>query len=128
MSGTVFRGPLAGTSSVEINGTTWNVVGECQYSVAGSQNETLKGQSAVEGFSQMPKQGYWSATLRDRRDIDGPSTYQGASGLTVICQMANGKIITVDDGWQVEEIAVNTQEGTFELRIDSASVVVDVVG
>lgn len=126
MSGTVYRGPLAGLATATINGVAWNVVGECQYQAAGLQNETLKGQSAVEGFSTMPVQGFVQMTLRDRRDAN-PLDFQGASGLTIIIEQANGKIITVDDGWQVENINVNTQEGTFELKVESASVVVDTV-
>lgn len=126
MSGTVYRGPLAGLATATINGVSWNVVGECQYQAAGLQNETLKGQSAVEGFSTMPVQGFVQMTLRDRRDAN-PLDFQGASNLTIVVQQANGKIITVDDGWQVENINVNTQEGTFELKVESASVVVDTV-
>ncbi|NHN83667.1 phage tail protein [Acetobacter musti] len=126
MSGSVYRGPLGGTATATINGVAWNVVGECQYGAAGTQNETAKGQSAVEGFLTMPVQGYIQMTLRDRRDID-PMSFQGASDLTIIVEQANGKIITADDAWQVEQIVVNTQEGTFELKVESDSVVADVV-
>ncbi len=126
MSGSVYRGPLAGTATATINGVVYNVVGECQYQAAGMQNETLKGQSAVEGFSQMPVQGFAQMTLRDRRDTN-PLDFQGASGLTVIIVQANGKVVTVDDGWQTENININTQEGTFELHVESGSVTVDVV-
>ncbi|MBV1835656.1 phage tail tube protein [Acetobacter estunensis] len=126
MSGTVYRGPLGGTATATINGVAWNVVGECQYQAAGTQNETAKGQSAVEGFTTMPVEGYVQMTLRDRRDLN-PLDYQGSSGLTVVVEQANGKVITVDDGWQVETIVVNTQEGTWELKVESASVHVDTV-
>ncbi|GAN90964.1 phage tail tube protein [Gluconobacter frateurii M-2] len=126
MSGSVYRGPLAGAATLTINGEVWNVVGELQFQASGNVNETLKGQSAVEGFATMPGQGFIQATLRDRRDVDC-FQYQGASGLTAIGQLANGKVITVDNGWQVETISLNTQEGTFELHIESDSVYVDVV-
>ncbi|MFT8463133.1 phage tail tube protein [Acetobacter persici] len=121
-----YRGPLAGTATLTINGEAWNVVGEAQWQAAGMVNETLKGQSTVEGFSAMPTQGFIQATLRDRRDAS-VSALQGASGLTVILELANGKIITAVNAWQTENINVNTQEGTFELHVESDTVTEDTV-
>ena len=119
-----YRGPLAGTASLTINGEAWSVVGELQWQPTGDVNETLKGQSVVEGFQSMPGQGFIQATLRDRRDRK-VSDFQVASGLTIIAVLANGKIITVVEGWQVEQINTNTQEGTFELKVESDTVTED---
>lgn len=121
-----YRGPLAGTATLTINGEAWNVVGEAQWQASGMVNETLKGQSTVEGFSAMPGQGFIQATLRDRRDAK-VSDFQGASGLTAILELANGKVITAVNAWQTENINVNTQEGTFELHIESDTVTEDTV-
>ncbi len=125
MSGTVYRGPLAGTATLTINGVPFNVVGEAQHQAAGPVNETLKGQSAIEGFSQMPGEGFIQATLRDRPDFDAGSL-QGANGLTVVLVKANGQVVTAVNAWQTERINVNTQEGTFEFHCESDTVTVDV--
>lgn len=122
----VYRGPLAGSASLTINGEPWSVVGELQWQAAGDVNETLKGQSMVEGFQSMPGQGFIQATLRDRRDRK-VSDFQGASGLEIIAVLANGKVITCVNGWQVEQINLNTQEGTFELKVESDTVTEDTV-
>ncbi|MFT9016412.1 MAG: phage tail tube protein [Acetobacter sp.] len=119
-----YRGPLAGAASLTINGEAWSVVGELQWQAAGDVNETLKGQSSVEGFQVMPGEGFIQASLRDRRDKK-VSDFQGAKGLTVIAVLANGKIITVVNGWQVDRINPNTQEGTFELKVESDTVTED---
>lgn len=74
----------------------------------------------------MPGQGFIQATLRDRRDAK-VSDLQGASGLTVILELANGKVITAVNAWQTENINVNTQEGTFELHVESDVVTEDTV-
>ncbi|MEZ7137231.1 phage tail tube protein [Komagataeibacter sp. SM21] len=126
MSGTVYRGPLAGLATLSINGDTWNVVGEAQYQPSGNANETLKGQSLVEGFSAMPGQGFIQATLRMRRDRR-VGDLQGASGLTIVLTLANGVVVTCVNGWQTEELNVNTQEGTFELHVESDTVTEDIV-
>ncbi|OUJ03199.1 phage tail tube protein [Acetobacter cibinongensis] len=126
MSGSVYRGPLAGVASLTINGEPWSIVGELQWQPSGLVNETLKGQSSVEGFSSMPGQGFIQATLRDRRDRK-VSSFQGASGLEVVAVLANGKVITAVNAWHVEAINLNTQEGTFEFHVESDTVTEDTV-
>lgn len=126
MSGTTYRGPLGGTATLSVNGTEFNVVGDAQWQATGNVNETAKGQSEVEGFTQMPGEGFIQATCRDRRDF-AVSTLQGASGLDVILVQANGKVITCNNGWQTERINVNTEAGTFELRVESNVVTEDTV-
>lgn len=124
MSGTNF--PLGGTASLTINGDPWDVVGDLAYMPSGSKNETLKGQTRVEGFSIMPQEGYISGTLRDRRDRK-LSDFQGASGVTAVGVLANGKVITCTNGWVTELGELKTQEGTFELHIESNDVTEDTV-
>ncbi|MCQ8240519.1 phage tail tube protein [Rhizosaccharibacter radicis] len=124
MSGT--RQPLAGTASLTINGEPWNVVGDLSYRPSGPKNETLKGQTAVEGFQVMPEEGYISGTLRDRPDRK-LSDFKGASGLTVTAQLANGKVVTCTNGWVTELGELKTQEGTFDLHIESDDVTEDTV-
>lgn len=121
------RGPLAGVAALTINGDVWNVVGELEYRPNGYANETLKGQSAVEGFSMMPLEGVISCTLRMRNDKK-VSSLQAASPLTIVAELANGVVVTGTEMWQVGELEVNTQEGTFKFTANGASVVEDLPG
>ena len=55
----IYRGPLAGqatltVSSPALGSQTFDIVGEAQHQASGPVNETLKGQSRVEGFSAVP--------------------------------------------------------------------------
>ncbi|QCE34142.1 phage tail protein [Acetobacteraceae bacterium] len=116
-----YRGALAGRATITINGEVWNAVSELTYQPSGYVNETLKGQSAVEGFSQMPQEGFVSVQLRDRSDKK-VSDLQGQNDLTVVAELASGKIVTCKNGWHVEVINVSTQEGTFEFKVESGNV------
>ena len=127
MSGTVQRSPiLAGTASLTINGNTYSIVSDAEYLTSGTKLETLKGQTAVEGASAMPEEGYVSATLRMRADL-GLSALRGATGVTAIMNMANGIVVTVTNGWVTEVGPVKTQEGSFDIKIESADVTEDLV-
>jgi hypothetical protein len=120
MSGTVSK-RLAGVASITIDGDAWDVVGDLEYSPTTVTRETLKGQTAVEGYSEMPNQGYMSMRLRDRSD-EPVFNLNTKTNSTIIAQLANGKTVYAYNAWQTGEIAVNTQEATFTVRFDSASV------
>jgi Phage tail tube protein len=112
---------LAGVASLTIDGDTWDVVSDLAYNPSTVLRETLKGQSAVEGYSEMPTQGFMAATLRDRSDATVFSL-NGKTNSTIIAQLANGKTVYGAGMWQVGEIEVRTQEGTFAIRFESGSV------
>lgn len=113
---------LAGIASLTIDGDAWDVTGDLEYSPSTVTRETLKGQSRVEGYSEMPQQGYIACTLRDRGDATVFSL-NGKTISTIVVQAANGKTIYGAGMWQTGEIAVRTQEGTFSIRFEGPSVV-----
>lgn len=121
MSGTTSR-RLAGIISFTIDGDTWDVVGPLEYRPTDVTVETMKGQSRVEGFSEMPMEGMISAKLRDR----GDTAVQALSALrnsTLIANAANGKSVYGAGMWRVgEPPSVNTQDGTFDITFNSDSV------
>jgi hypothetical protein len=120
MSGSNLR--LAGVAALTIDGAPWNVVGDLEYSPTTVIRETLKGQTQVEGYSEMPQQGSITANLRDQ----GGTTVASLNALTnstIIAQLANGKTVYGAPMWQVGEIAVNTQEGTFKVTFEGPEVI-----
>lgn len=121
MSGTTNR-RLAGLASITIDGDAWDVAGDLEYSPSTVARETMKGQTAVEGYSEMPQQGYMSMRLRDRAD-ETVYSLNGKTASTIIAQLANGKTVYGYGLWQTGEIGVATQEATFTIRFEGPSVV-----
>lgn len=120
MSGTISR-RLAGVVSFTIDGDAWDVVGPLEYSPSYVTRETVKGQSRVEGYSEMPMQGYVSVKLRDRGD-ETVQSLNGITNSTIVALLANGKTVYGAGMWQVGEIGVDTQEGTFTVKFESDTV------
>lgn len=122
MSGsTTPKGRLAGVVAFTIDGDAWDVAGDLEYSPTTIVRATVKGQSRVEGFSEMPAEGYVSASLRDRPDATVYSLNLKTSA-TLTAQLANGKTVYGAGMWQVGEIGVRTTEATFTVRFDGTSV------
>jgi hypothetical protein len=110
-----------------IDGDTWDIVSDLAYSCVSLTRETLKGQTAVEGYSEMPTQQFISCTLRDRGD-HAIKNFNGMTNTTVICTLANGKQVYGANMWCTEVGEVRTQEGTFTIRFEGTQVTEETVG
>lgn len=121
MSGTTSR-RIAGVTACTIDGDAWDVADSCEYSPSTVARETVKGLTAVEGYSEIPQQGYISFQLRDRGDATVYSL-NGKTNSTIIVQLANNKVVYAYGAWQTGEIGVETKEGTFSIKFESANVV-----
>jgi hypothetical protein len=121
MSGSV-KGRLAGIVAFTIDGDSWDVASACEYSPTTVLRATVKGQTAVEGFSEMPQEGFIAATLRDRPDATVYSL-NTKTNTTIVVQLANGKTVYGAGLWQTGEIAVGTQEATFPIRFEGRNVI-----
>lgn len=119
MSGSNLR--VGGVVSLTINSQVWNVVGPLKYRPTFVERETARGQSAVEGYTEMPQSGLISAVLRDR----GDTTVQSLNAMTnvpITGLLANGKAVTGFGMWQTGDIQVDTKEGTFDVTFEGADV------
>lgn len=113
---------LAGVVAATIDGDSWDVVSDCEYDSTTVKREGLVGQTAAAGYSEMPKFGFISFTLRDRPDQTVYSLNQKTNS-TVIVQLANNKTVYAYGAFQTGEISVATEQGTFQVRFESPAVV-----
>jgi hypothetical protein len=120
MSGSSFR-LLGGIVMVTIDNDVWNAVDAVEYRPTFATREILKGQSAVEGFSEIPESGLISMTLRDRGDAT-VSSLNRKTAAEVVIQAANGKTISGFPMCQTGDIKVATKEGTFSITFEGPNV------
>jgi hypothetical protein len=112
---------LAGTAFISVDGQTYMLAGDLGYSPSGVTRETLTGQDRVHGYSEKPKQGSISATLRDSGGLSVKS-FNAMTNVTVTLELANGKTVLGRNMWTVEAQEVKTAEGTFEVKWEGFSV------
>jgi hypothetical protein len=121
MSGSTSR-RLAGIVSFTVDGDTWDVVGPLEYQPTDVTVETIKGQSRVEGYGEMPEAGAISAKLRDQGSA-ALAALGAKRSATVIAVAANGKTVYGAGMWRVgPPLKANTQDGTFDIEFNSDSV------
>lgn len=117
-------GPIAGAASLEVDGEPYNITAS-DYRVTGYKAETLKGQTQVEGYSEMPMEGFISATVR-LLPHQSASDLINARGATVVLNRRSGQRAYGAGMWQTEPGQVNTLDGTMQVKFESGLVTEEV--
>jgi len=112
---------LAGIAYLTVDGSNYTLAGDFAYSVSKVQRETLTGQDRVHGYSEKPKAGSMSGSIRDAGGLSVAS-FNAMTNVTVTVELANGKTIIGRNMWTVESQEVKTAEATFEVKWEGFSV------
>jgi hypothetical protein len=119
----VGQNALSGVAYISVNGSTTEVVADCTWSSQTYVNETLKSLSdPAPGYRQVPLAPFIEINTRDLGDVP-LSNFYSLDGATVVLQLANGKVITGQSMWVVENMSVNSGDtGAFRLRFEGPAV------
>lgn len=108
--------PIAGAASLTVDGNSYNITAS-DFRVSAMKAETLKGQTKVEGYSEMPMEGFISATVR--LQPNQPSQLLvSARNVTVVLVRASGQTIYGAGMWQTEDAGTNTVDGTMSVKFE----------
>jgi hypothetical protein len=112
---------LAGIAYISVDGVSYMLAADASYSVSRIERESLVGQDKVHGYSEKPKPGHISATLRDAGGLS-VAAFNAMTNTTVTLELANGKTVIGRNMWTVEAQEVKTSEATFEVKWEGPSV------
>ena len=118
----IYNGPAVGTrragiASLEINGEAVDVVGDLTYDSIFIKREMLIGQSGIQGYSEMPKAGAISATIRDAGNMS-VAAFLDMTAVPIVATLANGKTVYGDTLTCTDCSEVKTQDATFTLKFE----------
>ena len=123
MSGSIYTGLAgpaglrAGVASLEIAGEVVDVAGDLAYDATFVKREMLLGQSGVQGYSEMPKTGFISASIRDAGTLSQARLFS-MTNVPVIAVLANGKTVYGDSLTCTECSEVKAAEATFDVKFE----------
>lgn len=106
---------LAGTAYLSVDGQTYMLAGDFEYSPAIVSRETLVGMDTVHGFSEKPIQPHIACTLRDSGGLS-VAALNAMSNVTVVAELANGKTIIGRNMWTCEAQSAKATDATIEVR------------
>lgn len=106
---------LAGTVNLSVDGATYMLAGDFEYSPSLVSRETLVGMDTVHGFSEKPIAPHIAGTLRDSGGLS-VAALNAMSNVTVVAELANGKVIIGRNMWVVEQQSSKATDATIEIR------------
>ncbi|UPG86856.1 phage tail tube protein [Luteibacter aegosomatis] len=106
---------LAGTVYVTVDGQDYPLVGSFEYSPALVTRETLTGNDRVHGYSEKPVAPHIAGTIRDSGGLS-VAAINAMTNVTVVAELANGKIIIGRNMWTVESQTSKQDDATIEVR------------
>lgn len=112
---------LAGIAYIYVDGQSYMLAADAAYSVSRVKRESLSGQSGVQGYSETPIPGSISGTFRDAGSLT-VAKFNAMTNVTVMLELANGKMITGRNMWTVDSQEVKSAEATFEVKFEGFSV------
>lgn len=112
---------LAGTVFLSIDGVSYMLAGDFEYSPSKVSRETMIGMDSVHGFSEKPVTGHISGTLRDWAGLSVASL-NAMDNVTVVAQLINGKNVVGRNMWTVDTQTVKSTDGTIEVKWEGLSV------
>jgi len=112
---------LAGVAYISVDGKNYMLAADATYSVSKVKRETLTGQSGVHGYSETPIPGSISGTFRDAGSLT-VADFNAMTNVTVMLELANGKMVVGRNMWTVESQEVKTSEATFEVKFEGMTV------
>lgn len=112
---------LAGTAFLTVDGQTYMVAGAFEYCPSTLERETLTGMDSVHGYSEKPTPGFIAATLRDSGGLS-VAQINLMRNVTVVCELANNKVIIGRNMWSVEKQSAKAEDATIETRWEGPSV------
>ncbi|RDU99232.1 phage tail tube protein [Trinickia dinghuensis] len=110
-------GLLAGTADVSVDGTTYMVKGDFKYKAGNRKRETLSGSDRVHGFKETPTAPFIAFNLRDWGGLT-VKDINGWTNVTCVATLANGKTVIGSAMWAVDEQEVDSNEATFDVRLE----------
>jgi hypothetical protein len=108
-------GLLAGKLNIQINGTSYKVVGDFTINIGRPKREPLVGPDGVHGFSEMPQASSIKGEIRDAGDltVDDILLMKDA---TVTADVANGKTYSIPEAFYTGDGDLSTENGTIQFE------------
>ncbi|MDW3683951.1 phage tail tube protein [Cupriavidus sp. CV2] len=106
---------IAGTANLTVDGKSYMVAGDFEYNPSKVTRQTLSGQDGVHGFSETPRPGSISATLRDAGGLT-VADLNDMTNVTVVTELANGKTIIGSSMWTIEDQTAKSTDATIEVK------------
>lgn len=101
---------VGGIIQFKLNGEIQKAKGSATYGLGIAKREAVMGVDGHHGFKEAPQVGFIEIAITDRGDLD-VKAMMNATDVTATCALANGKLISLTNGYYAGDGTASTEEG-----------------
>lgn len=109
-----------GIIQLQVNGELYDAKGSFTYNLGRPLREAIIGADGVHGYKETPQVAFIEGEITDRGTLDLDKLVK-TQFATVTLELANGKVVSLSDGWYAGEGTGNTDEGNIGVRFEGTS-------
>ncbi len=111
---------IAGTAYVRVDGTQYDLRGNCKVNIAPFTREGIVGLDRVHGYSQKPALPYFEMELSDSATVS-LETLHNITSATITLELINGKTYALREAWCANNPELAIDDGMFTIRFEGKS-------
>ena len=108
---------IGGLIQFKVDGELFQAKGSFTYNIGVSKKEMVVGSDAVHGFKELPTVPFIEGSLTDTDELDYQAL-QELRDVTVTLELANGKVIVVEEAVYAADGDGTTEEGELQVRFE----------
>lgn len=105
-----------GVIFVKADGKQFDVKGQFEYNLGVPKREPIIGHDGTHGYKEMPQEAYISGEITDDIDLNLKNDVLELAGATVTLELANGKIVVLEEAFYSGDGTVQSEEGNVAVR------------
>lgn len=108
----------AGIIYLKVDGELYDAKGNFTYNLGKPVREAIVGADGVHGYKETPQPAFIEGEITDRGTLDLEGLLE-VDGATVTLELANGKVIVLNNAWFAGEGTGNTEEANIGIRFEA---------
>lgn len=105
-----------GVIFVKADGKQFDVKGQFEYNLGVPKRDPIIGHDGTHGYKEVPQEAYISGEITDSGDMDLKNDLLTLAGANITLELANGKVIVLEEAFYSGEGTGQTEEGNIAVR------------
>jgi hypothetical protein len=108
---------VGGIIEFKVDGEIYQAKGNFTYNIGIAKKEMIVGSDGVHGFKETPQVPFIEGAITDSDELD-LATFRSLRDVTVTLNLANGKVIVIEEAVEASDGNGTTEEGELEFRFE----------
>ena len=105
-----------GVIFVKADGKQFDVKGQFEYNLGVPKRDPIIGHDGTHGYKEVPQEAYISGEVTDSVDMDLKNDLLTLADATITLELANGKVVVLEEAFYSGEGTGQTEEGNIAVR------------